>query len=250
MMIFFICDNSSRKTGARRRLGIIGTWDRQLPAPAPNCNIVRMMTSSPGILGALRPASPQPRPPVARLSTLPQGIDNLRAPPVCWIMRDAPPSPAAATPRARTAGTSVMCYGDVHWHDRAPHRCPAHADQWEWSCGFYPGTRPGQGHHGTAIGFDHTRADFEASWRQILPTLTEANFQEWGDQHDWTAKKYAMWARGELTPSQKPNSMMGCPLAVRGSTAMIQLVALSIAVTQLNLLPGDQTDALVHEDRT
>jgi hypothetical protein len=34
-------------------------------------------------------------------------------------------------------------------------------------------------------------ADFEAAWRRILPTLTEANFQEWHDQRDWTAKKYA-----------------------------------------------------------
>jgi hypothetical protein len=39
--------------------------------------------------------------------------------------------------------------------------------------------------------FRWARADFEAAWRRILPTLTEANFQEWHDQHDWTAKKYA-----------------------------------------------------------
>jgi hypothetical protein len=32
--------------------------------------------------------------------------------------------------------------------------------------------------------------------------------------HDWTAKKYAMWERGELL-SQKPSSWMGCPCGDR-----------------------------------
>jgi hypothetical protein len=44
-----------------------------------------------------------------------------------------------------------------------------------------------------------------------LPTLTEANFQDWRDQRDWTAKKYAAGDRSERMPSQKPNSMMRGP---------------------------------------
>ena len=31
----------------------------------------------------------------------------------------------------------------------------------------------------------------------LLPNRTEADFQEWRDQRDWTARKYAMWERGE-----------------------------------------------------
>jgi hypothetical protein len=67
-----------------------------------------------------------------------------------------------------------------------------------------------QSRRGIAADFDGARAEFEAAWRQILPTLTEANFQEWRDQRDWTASKYAMWERGERMPSQKPSSMVRC----------------------------------------
>jgi hypothetical protein len=37
----------------------------------------------------------------------------------------------------------------------------------------------------------------------------------WRDARDWTARKYAMWARGEKLPSQKPSSLMTCPCGVR-----------------------------------
>jgi hypothetical protein len=93
--------------------------------------------------------------------------------------------------------------------------CPVDVDPWEWGCGFYPGTEPGQGESGTAVDFETCRAEFEAAWQRLLRTRTEANCQEWRDQRDWTAKKYAMWARGELMPSQRPNSMMTCPCGQR-----------------------------------
>jgi hypothetical protein len=57
--------------------------------------------------------------------------------------------------------------------------CPVDVDQWEWGCGFYPGTEPGQGQGGTAADFEACRAEFEAAWKRLLPTLTEASFQEW-----------------------------------------------------------------------
>ena len=80
--------------------------------------------------------------------------------------------------------------------------CPVDVDQWEWGCGFYPGMGPGQDRSGTAADFDDARADFEAAWREILPALAEANFQQWRDQRDWTAWKYAMHdARLKLPPS-------------------------------------------------
>jgi hypothetical protein len=92
---------------------------------------------------------------------------------------------------------------------------PVDDEQFGWHSGFYPGIKPGQNRSSTAIDFDHARADFEAAWQRVLPTLTGANFQEWRDQRDWIAKKYAMWERGEMFPSQRPNSMMGCPCGAR-----------------------------------
>jgi hypothetical protein len=59
--------------------------------------------------------------------------------------------------------------------------------------------------------FDQARADFERTWEVFLSKRTEADFQEWRDQRDWTARKYAMWERGEKLPSQKPNSLLRCP---------------------------------------
>jgi len=92
---------------------------------------------------------------------------------------------------------------------------PVDTDQWGWHVGFYPGTDPGTGRSGIGATFDEAKARFEAAWLRFLPTRTEANFQEWRDQRDWTARKYAMWERGELMPSQKPNSMMTCPCGER-----------------------------------
>jgi hypothetical protein len=89
--------------------------------------------------------------------------------------------------------------------------CPVNVDQWGWICGFYPGMHPGEHRDGTAETFEAARAAFEAAWQRILLTRTGADFQEWRDQRDFTARKYAMWERGERMPSQKPNSMMRCP---------------------------------------
>jgi hypothetical protein len=79
-----------------------------------------------------------------------------------------------------------------------------------WSCGFYPESHPREHQSGTAATFDQARADFEAAWRVFLSNRTEADFQEWRDQRDRIARKYALWEAGEQLPSQRPNSMMRC----------------------------------------
>ena len=107
-------------------------------------------------------------------------------------------------------------YGDVHVGTITMRSGNPHAtDQWEWSCGFYPGEDPGDRRTWTSATFDQARADFEAAWREYLPKRTETDFQEWRDQRDRTARKYAMQERGELLPSQKPNTMMTCPCGER-----------------------------------
>jgi hypothetical protein len=91
---------------------------------------------------------------------------------------------------------------------------PASTDSWEWTCGFYPGSEPGEHRHGTAVTFDQARADFEGAWRIFLANRTETDFQEWRDARDSHEKKYAMWAAGQKLPSQKPSSLMRCPCGV------------------------------------
>jgi hypothetical protein len=102
-------------------------------------------------------------------------------------------------------------YGDVHVGTIGIRSGVAFdEDQWGWSCGFYPGCDPGQHTNGSAPDFERARADFEEAWRRLLLTRTEQHFQEWRDGRDRHARKYKMWAAGELLPIQKPNSMMRC----------------------------------------
>jgi hypothetical protein len=82
--------------------------------------------------------------------------------------------------------------------------CPVDVDQWSWLCGFYPGCDPGEHRDGTAETFEQARVDFEIAWRALLATRTEADFQAWRDQRDWTARKYAMQERGEKMTTQNP----------------------------------------------
>jgi hypothetical protein len=88
---------------------------------------------------------------------------------------------------------------------------PNDVDQSGWSCGFYPGCHPGECTDGSAPTFDQARVEFEDAWAVFLSNRTEADFQEWRRQRDFTERKYGMWKAGERCPSQKPNTMMRCP---------------------------------------
>ena len=77
---------------------------------------------------------------------------------------------------------------------------PHDTERWEWRCGFYPGSNPGEHQSGTAASFVEARADFESAWKIFLSKRTEADFQEWRDQRDWTAEKYRRFDRGERMP--------------------------------------------------
>jgi len=94
-------------------------------------------------------------------------------------------------------------FGDVHVGTIA--RCsgnPGAVERWEWSCGFYPGQKPGEDRRGTAPTFEEARAAFEAAWRDYLPKRTEAHFEAWRRQRDWTAEKYRRFDRGERMPTE------------------------------------------------
>jgi hypothetical protein len=72
---------------------------------------------------------------------------------------------------------------------------PPSSDQWEWHCGFYPGSNPGDDLHGTAADFEAARVVFEAAWRDYLPKRCDADFDEWRQDAAWHADKYARWDR-------------------------------------------------------
>jgi len=102
-------------------------------------------------------------------------------------------------------------YGDVRVGTIAIRTgIPPDEDPWGWACGFYPGSHPGECTDGAAATLDQARVEFEDAWRLFLSKRTDADFQAWRAQRDWTDRKYAMWQAGERMPSQKPSSLMTC----------------------------------------
>ena len=58
--------------------------------------------------------------------------------------------------------------------------------------------------------FDQARADFEAAWAAFLANRTEADFQAWRDERDWTEEKYRRFDRHERMPHDwKPPLVAG-----------------------------------------
>jgi hypothetical protein len=105
----------------------------------------------------------------------------------------------------------LVYYGDVRVGTIATRSGnPTDTDPWGWTCGFYPDSHPREYTFGTAATFDQARADFAAAWRIFPSNRTEGDFQEWREQRDRTARKYAMWEAGERLPSQRPNSIIRC----------------------------------------
>jgi hypothetical protein len=54
---------------------------------------------------------------------------------------------------------------------------PHDTDPWEWNCGFYPGSHPGEHQSGTSATFAEARADFGSGWQVFLSNRTETDFQ-------------------------------------------------------------------------
>ena len=89
---------------------------------------------------------------------------------------------------------------------------PGASPKWQWRCGFYPGSEPGECSGGTAATFDQARAAFEARLACLSIEATEADFQEWRDQRDRTAEKYRRFDLGEWMPTdwQSMNGRRQC----------------------------------------
>jgi hypothetical protein len=91
---------------------------------------------------------------------------------------------------------------------------PNSEPSWGWSCGFHPGSHPGEYLSGTAADFEAARIEFETAWRIFSAERPEADYQEWRHQRDFTAEKYAEWDRGERI-TQNSDSVMRCICGVR-----------------------------------
>jgi hypothetical protein len=66
--------------------------------------------------------------------------------------------------------------------------------------GSIRGLNPGEQRGGAEATFEEARKAFGAAWSVLSATRTEADYQAWRDQRDWTARKYAMRDRGEQVP--------------------------------------------------
>jgi hypothetical protein len=109
-------------------------------------------------------------------------------------------------------------YGDVHVGTIAERTGNPHdTDPWEWNCGFYPGSHPREHQSDTAATFEDARADFERAWLVFLSKRTEADFQAWRDERDWTERKYALWDAGRRLepPSHGPGKPAHLPEVAR-----------------------------------
>jgi hypothetical protein len=103
-------------------------------------------------------------------------------------------------------------YGDVRVGTIAKRvGIPPGQPPWGWNCGFYPGSEPEEHATGIAETLNQARAAFEKAWAVFLSKRTEADYEAWRHEGDWTARKYAMWKNGERPPSQKPSTLMTCP---------------------------------------
>jgi hypothetical protein len=51
---------------------------------------------------------------------------------------------------------------------------------------------------------------FDEAWHRLRARLTEADFQAWRNQRDWTAWKYRMWDCGCRMPTQEADGRSRC----------------------------------------
>jgi hypothetical protein len=116
---------------------------------------------------------------------------------------DVAPRDLAHLLRDLLAGTIAQCVGN-----------PGAAPMWQWRCGFYPGSMPGECTGGTAASFDQARADFEAAWWHVpreahAATLRHGESSAPGRAGDTRCRTGAADANGGL-----PVAMPFCAAAI------------------------------------
>jgi hypothetical protein len=131
-------------------------------------------------------------------------------------------------------------FGDVRLgHIGLRSGAPVDEPQWGWTCGFYPGCNPGQATNGIGETFEEARDGFDEAWKLLRATRTEAHFELWRQQRDFTAWKYRMHDASLKLPTQTQNNRSRCfcgaEIANRSIDAHIQKA--HGGMTFLNLKP-------------
>ena len=129
---------------------------------------------------------------------------NGRFAPGGWTRFDDPLIPNQALTRRCDPHRSdcwLIYFSDIHVGTIARAvGTPNATTQWKWHVGFYPGSNPGEQCWGTTATFDEARAQFERAWMVFSANRTEADYEAWRKQQDWTSRKYAAIDRGEKVP--------------------------------------------------
>ena len=82
---------------------------------------------------------------------------------------------------------------------------PVDRDQWQWSCGFYPGLHPGQHRYGVAPTLAEARAGFEAHWNRLQAEMPEGALDEYRHDREMRAEIRAKRARGGKARQRNPH---------------------------------------------
>jgi hypothetical protein len=90
---------------------------------------------------------------------------------------------------------------------------PNDVDQGGWQCSFYPTSHSGWHVDGTAATFDRARTSLRRhGWASYLPDCTEADFQAYRAQRDWTP---ASTRCGNVAIGYLLNNQIRCVLRLR-----------------------------------
>jgi hypothetical protein len=125
-------------------------------------------------------------------------------------------------------------FGDVHAGTIAMRVGNPHdTDQWEWICGFYPGSRPGEIQSGTSATFEDARAEFASAWDIFLSKPHRGRFSGVALPAGFDRVEIRMWDRGCKLPTQLPagrsKCFCGADLTISGVTDPVRAAHMVLA---------------------
>ncbi|BAM86906.1 putative symbiosis island integrase [Bradyrhizobium oligotrophicum S58] len=66
---------------------------------------------------------------------------------------------------------------------------PSGSPVWQWFCGFYPGSHPGEQQLGRANTYEQARDAFQTAWNVFLSNRSQQDFDEWRQHHNTLNKR-------------------------------------------------------------
>ena len=84
---------------------------------------------------------------------------------------------------------------------------PHDEDPWEWHCGFYPGSHPGEHQDGTAASFDEAAPISKPRGSFFWRSEPRLMFRRGVASKIGSLESMSMWQAGEKLPSQKPSTL-------------------------------------------